>query len=93
MIRKLLGFLCVAVCYAAISNDTVFEVRTDGSDTNGGGFVTGASGTNWTLQAAAQYAVTDAVTAGVATSATANFEQRWKSLIHQGEPERHGWLV
>lgn len=75
MIRKLLGFLCVAVCYAAISNDTVFEVRTDGSDTNGGGFVTGASGTNWTLQAAAQYAVTDAVTAGTTTitSATANF--------------------
>ena len=77
MIRKLFGLLlCVAwLCFAAISNNTVFEVRTDGSDTNGGGFVTGASGTNWTLQAAAQYAVTDAVTAGTTTitSATANF--------------------
>lgn len=59
----------------AIAAATVFEVRTGGSDTNGGGFKTGASGTDHTLQDAAQYAVTDGVTAGTTTitSATANF--------------------
>lgn len=59
----------------ALSSDTVWEVRTGGSDTNGGGFVTGASGTDWSQQDAAQYAVTDGVTAGTTTitSATANF--------------------
>lgn len=52
-----------------------WEVRNGGSDTNGGGFKTGASGTDWTVQDAAQYSVTDGVTAGTTTitSATANF--------------------
>ena len=59
----------------ALSANTVWEVRTVGTDTNGGGFVTGASGTDWSQQTAAQYAVTDGVTAGTTTitSATANF--------------------
>jgi hypothetical protein len=59
----------------ALSAATVWEVRTDGNDTNGGAFVTGASGTDWSQQAAAQYSVTDAVTDGTTTitSATANF--------------------
>lgn len=59
----------------AISALTVFEVRLTGSDTNGGGFVTGASGTDWSQQDTAQYSVTDGVTAGTTTitSATANF--------------------
>lgn len=59
----------------SISSSTVIEIRTTGSDTNGGGFVTGASGTDWSQQAAAQYSVTDGVTAGTTTitSATANF--------------------
>jgi hypothetical protein len=59
----------------ALSASTVFEVRYSGSDTNGGGFVTGASGTDWSQQNTAQYAVTDGVTAGTTTitSATANF--------------------
>lgn len=59
----------------ALSASSVLQVRTDGSDTNGGGFVTGATGTDWSQQAAAQYAVTDAVTNGstTITSATANF--------------------
>lgn len=54
---------------------TVFEVRQAGSDTNGGGFVTGASGTDFSQQNAAQIAVTDAVTNGTTTvtSATAGF--------------------
>jgi hypothetical protein len=59
----------------ALSANTVWEVRTTGDNTNGGGFVTGASGTDHSQQDAAQYSVTDAVTNGTTTitSATANF--------------------
>lgn len=59
----------------ALSKDTVWEVRTTGNNNNGGGFVTGASGTDWSQQDAAQYAVTDAVTNGTTTitSASASF--------------------
>jgi hypothetical protein len=59
----------------ALAAATVLEIRTTGSDTNGGGFVTGAAGTDWSQQDAAQYSVTDGVTAGTTTitSATANF--------------------
>ncbi len=58
-----------------LSASTVFEVRTTGADTNGGGFVTGSSGTDWSQQAAPQYAVADVVTNGTTTvtSASANF--------------------
>lgn len=63
------------VSVAALSANTVWEVRTAGAATNGGGFVTGAAGTDWSQQNAAQYSVTDGVTAGTTTitSATANF--------------------
>lgn len=59
----------------ALNAAVVLEVRTGGADTNGGGFKTGASGTDWSLQTGTQYAVADGVTAGTATitSATANF--------------------
>lgn len=59
----------------ALSASCVLEIRAGGSDTNGGGFKTGASGTDWSLQDAAQYSVTDGVTNGTTTitSATANF--------------------
>lgn len=59
----------------ALNSAIQFEVRQGGSDTNGGGFKSGASGTDWTLQDAAQYSVTDAVTAGTTTitSVTASF--------------------
>lgn len=59
----------------SLASTVVWEVRTDGADTNGGGFKAGASGTDWSQQASAQYAVTDAVTNGTTTitSATANF--------------------
>lgn len=58
-----------------ISANTVWEVRTTGSDTNGGGFVAGSGGTDYSQQAAAQVAVTDAVANGTTTitSSTANF--------------------
>lgn len=64
----------------AISTNSVFEVRTAGSDTNGGGFVTGASGTDYSQQNSANSttpnkSTTDAVTAATTTvtSATAGF--------------------
>lgn len=59
----------------ALSSSTVWEVRSTGAATNGGGFVVGASGTDHSQQDAAQYSVTDGVTDGTTTitSATANF--------------------
>lgn len=62
----------------AISSAAVVEVRLNGNDTNGGGWVTGSSasgGTDWSQQDTPQYSVTDAVTAGstIITSATAGF--------------------
>lgn len=60
----------------ALNSAIVLEVRPNvGSDTNGGGFKVGASGTDWSLQTSPQYSVTDGVTAGTTTitSATANF--------------------
>jgi hypothetical protein len=64
----------------AISGNSVFEVRTGGSDINGGGFVTGASGTDYSQQnakntAGSNISTTDAVAVGtgVITSATAAF--------------------
>lgn len=59
----------------ALAAATVWEVRTTGSATNGGGFKAGATGTDWSQQDSPQYSVTDAVTAGTTTitSATANF--------------------
>lgn len=59
---------------------TVWEVRTNGNDTNGGGFVAGAAGTDYSQQntknsGASDKSTTDAVTAAstTVTSATANF--------------------
>jgi hypothetical protein len=59
----------------AIAAATVLEIRTTGNDINGGGFVTGSSGTDWSLQATPQYSVTDGVTNGTTTitSSTAAF--------------------
>lgn len=64
----------------ALSVNSVFEVRTAGNDTNGGGFVTGASGTDFSQQDAKNtvgnnISTTDAVAVGtgVITSVTASF--------------------
>jgi hypothetical protein len=65
----------------ALSLNSVFEVRgASGNDTNGGGFVTGAAGTDYSQQGAKNSgandkSVADGVTAGTTTvtSATANF--------------------
>lgn len=65
----------------ALSASSVWEVRTAGDDTNGGGFVTGAAGTDYSQQdaknsGANDKSVTDGVTAGTTTvtSLTANFQ-------------------
>jgi hypothetical protein len=63
----------------ALAHATVFEVRTAGSDSNGGGFVTGSTGTDFSQQNAAQYTFTDlASTSGttnpsIVTSASHSF--------------------
>jgi len=49
----------------ALSASTVWEVRpTNGSDNNGGGFKTGASGTDYSQQNAVQYALTGLTSSG-----------------------------
>ncbi len=61
----------------ALSTLTVFEVRPGGADTNGGGFVDGASGTDYSQQDAAQFSgidlAIDATTNTKVTSPTHNF--------------------
>jgi hypothetical protein len=59
----------------ALSGSTIWEVRTDGSDTNGGGFVEGASGTDYSQQATPQLTVTDGacLASTTLTSATGGF--------------------
>jgi hypothetical protein len=48
----------------AISANAVYEVRTTGTQTGGGLFVTGASGSDFSQQDAPQYDITDASAAG-----------------------------
>lgn len=66
----------------ALSANTVWEIRAAGDDANGGGFVTGASGSDWSQQNGKRtgadvtdISTTDAVCNGTTTvtSATANF--------------------
>lgn len=55
--------------FAALPAATVWEVRpTNGVDTNGGGFVTGASGTDFSQQNAAQYTFADLASTNGTTS-------------------------
>lgn len=61
-------FFIAQMAYGAISANTIFYVRTDGAETNGGGFVKGASGTNYAQQAAAQITRTDLVIGNPATT-------------------------
>lgn len=65
--------------YGGISNNVQFDVATTGNDANGGGFVTGATGTDFSQQDAAQYTFTDLASANgstnpcTVTSASHNF--------------------
>lgn len=57
LLRKILSIVLVVFMtdfsFGALSGSTVFEVETGGADTNGGGFVTGSGGTDWSQQSAA----------------------------------------
>lgn len=48
----------------AISGFTTWEVQTGGSDTNGGGFVEGSSGTDYSQQTSAQLSLSDGMCMG-----------------------------
>lgn len=69
--KKLLLVLTIitvllAVCqnsFAALSSAIVWEVRTTGNANNGGGYKTGATGTDFSQQDAAQYSLTSLTTA------------------------------
>jgi hypothetical protein len=56
---------------AVIPANTQWNLRTDGVDTNGGGFVTGGSGTDRSQQAAAFCTSTDLATTGTAATSAA----------------------
>lgn len=75
-IACLLTLSAAAVCFAALPATTVWEVRTDGAATNGGGFVPGSGGFDYSQQAAPQSTVNDAVMSSVVptiTSASASW--------------------
>ena len=56
----------------SLSALTVWEVRTNGADVNGGGYRSDAGNTDYSQQAAPQVAVTDAVTDGTTTISSTN---------------------
>lgn len=68
-------WLTAALSFGALPNNTTWEVRNGGVDSNGGGFLTGASGTDYSQQAAAHCTATDFTlpTTTTATSATCPF--------------------
>lgn len=69
----LLSLSLVWRLHATLSANVVWEVRSTGSNNNGGGFVTGASGTDFSQQNSAQYALTGVTTSGAgATFLTAS---------------------
>jgi hypothetical protein len=75
--RGFIGLLAVAFvalrASGAIASGTIWEVRpTLGSDTNGGGWVPGSSGTDYSQQSSAQYALTNGVANGTTTVGTAS---------------------
>lgn len=79
MKTRLLPLLLFAAtaCLGSIPATCVWEVRTTGLATNGGGFIPGSSGTDFSQQDAAQYSVTDAqmfAANDFIDSATANFQ-------------------
>lgn len=60
--------LSASPAFAALSSTIEWEVRTTGNNANGGGFKPGASGTDYSQQNSAQYALTSIATAGTGTT-------------------------
>jgi hypothetical protein len=52
----------------ALPTTTVIEVRTTGNDSNGGGFVAGASGTDYSQQNSAQYTFSNLASSNATSS-------------------------
>lgn len=78
--RKLLLIGLVALRLSAtVSNNVQFDVRTTGNDANGGGFITGATGTDFSQQDASQFSGTNLASSNgstnpcIVTSASHNF--------------------
>ena len=81
-----------------LSANTVWEIRQDGDDNNGGGYVSDAGTTDYSQQAAAQLSVSDGATSGTGvttlTSATGGFTaQMVGSIVHlySGTNLTAGW--
>lgn len=69
-IKRLFAFAFFhAIIYAALPAATTWEIRpTNGSNNNGGGFVTGSTGTDFSQQNAAQYTFSDLASANGTTN-------------------------
>lgn len=61
------GLTLVPSLYAALPAATVWEVRATGADTNGGCFIAGSTGTDYSQQNAAQFSGTTLATTATAT--------------------------
>ena len=70
MRRLIIGLMVPGLMFAALPAGVNWELRTTGNDVNGGGFVAGASGTDFSQQNAAQQAYTDLVIGGTTTQLT-----------------------
>lgn len=71
----------------AIGATAVFEVRATGSDSNGGLFIPGSSGTDYSQQAAAQYSLTGLTSAGagsVILTASASADMPGNGYVQTG---------
>ena len=67
--RKLLLLGLIALRMSAtVSNNVQFDVRTTGNDANGGGFVTGATGTDFSQQNGSQFSGTDLASSNGSTN-------------------------
>jgi hypothetical protein len=68
MKRLLLIFVLASPGWATLPFTSVWEVRTTGADTNGGGFDSAKAGTDYSQQNAAQFAFTDLASSNGSTS-------------------------
>lgn len=61
-------FILACLAHAALPSTTVWETRNAGNDANGGGYVTGSSGTDYSQQNSAQYTASDLSCSGSCTT-------------------------
>lgn len=68
--KILILFLISAICYGALPANVTWEVRNGGNDNNGGGFLPGATGTDYSLSASNHCTSSDFTLAAGTTLAT-----------------------